>query len=107
MANDVIKVSTEEMEATIARYTSEKAKLMEALAICVKASSLLARSWAGPSFLICCEKMNKTFKNLHQSEKKADDAINELREVISIMEGAEKGNISSFSALDVGTSPFA
>ena len=106
MANDIIKVSTEEMSATIGRYRAEKAKLLEALAICVKASVLLAQSWAGPSFAICCAKMANTYKNLFQSEKKIDDAINELTKTISIMSGAEKNIVSNIQSLDVGESPF-
>ena len=104
---DVIKVSTEEMSACIARYTAEKAKLMNALSICLKASQLLMRSWAGPSFAVCCAKMADTYKNLFQSEQKIDDAINELKKTISIMEQAEGKVKSNVASLDVGTSPFA
>ena len=104
---DMIKVSTEEMNACIAKYTAEKAKLMNALQICLKASQLLTQSWAGPSFTVCCAKMANTYKNLAQTEQKIDDAISELRSTISIMEAAE-GKISSNAAsLDTGTSPFA
>jgi uncharacterized protein YukE len=104
---DVIKVSTEEMNVCITRYVAEKAKLMNALQICVKASQLLARSWAGPSFAVCCAKMADTYKNLFQSEQKIDDAINELKKTISIMEQAEGKVKSNVASLDVGTSPFA
>jgi uncharacterized protein YukE len=107
MANDVIKVSTEDMAQCIARYKAEKAKLMSALAICLKASALLARSWAGPSFAICCAKMANTYKNLAQSEQKMDDAINELSATIGIMEQAESNVSSKVSSLDVGDSPFS
>lgn len=104
---DKILVSTEEMTACIGRYTAEKAKLMEALGICLKASNLLARSWAGPSFAVCCAKMANTYKNLAQSEQKMNDAIQELSKTISIMEKAE-GNVKTIaSSLDTGTSPFA
>jgi uncharacterized protein YukE len=104
---DVIKVDPEAMNACIAKYTAERAKLMNALQICVKASQLLAQSWAGPSFAITCAKMADTYKNLFQSEQKIDDAINELRKTIAIMEQAEGKIKSSAGALDVGTSPFS
>ena len=104
---DVIKVSTEEMNACIAKYVTEKAKLMEALQICLRASELLARSWAGPSFAVCCAKMANTYKNLAQVELKIDDAIAELKSTISIMETAEGKITSDAASLDTGTSPFA
>ncbi len=44
MANDVIKVSTEDMMATVNRYQAEKAKPLNALQICVTASAMLALS---------------------------------------------------------------
>ena len=104
---DVIKVSTEEMNVCITRYVAEKAKLMNALQICVKASQLLARSWAGPSFAVCCAKMANTYKNLSQTEQKIDDAITELRNTISNMEAAEGKISSNIGSLDTGSSPFA
>ncbi len=107
MANDIIKVSTEEMSATISKYQAEKSKLMGALAICVKASALLAQSWAGPSFAVCCGKMAATYKNLFQSEQKIDDAISELTNVIAIMDGTESSVKSDAAALEVGESPFS
>lgn len=104
---DKIKVSTEEMSACVAKYTAQRAKLSEAFSICNNASQLLARSWAGPSFTVCCAKMAATYKNLFQSEQKMDDAIKELNEIINLMESAESNISSSASALDTGTSPFA
>ena len=106
MANE-IKVSTEEMRACIARYTAQKAKLMNAIQICVKASQLLMRSWAGPSFSICCVKMADTYKNLFQTEQKIDDAISELNKTITLMEQAEGKIKSNVASLDTGSSPFA
>ena len=102
-----IKVDAAAMAATIAKYTAEKAKLMEALQTCTKASQLIARSWAGPSFGIMCIKLADTYKNLFQSEKKMDDAIEELKKSIDIFDNAEKTIVSSINALDVGTSPFS
>ncbi len=102
-----IKVSTEEMRACIARYTAEKAKLMGALQICTKASQLLLRSWAGPSFTICAAKMANTWKNLFESEQKINDAISELNKTIALMDQAEGKIVSNVNSLDVGTSPFA
>lgn len=107
MAKDIIKVSTEEMSACIARYTTEKSKLMEAFQICVQASSLLAQSWAGPSFLACSAKMAATYANLFQSEQKMDDAIQELNDVINIMDNAENTIQSDVNSLEIGESPFA
>ena len=104
---DVIKVSTEEMAQCVAQYTAEKAKLMNALSICMKASSLLARSWAGPSFAVCSAKMAATFKNLSEVEHKIDDAISELNKTIGIMDKVESNAKSSAASLDTGTSPFA
>ncbi|MBR6184631.1 MAG: hypothetical protein IKQ41_00030 [Clostridia bacterium] len=95
------------MSACIARYTTEKGKLMEAFQICVQASNLLAQSWAGPSFLACSAKMAATYANLFQSEQKMDDAIEELRNVINIMDGAETKIQGEVNSLEVGESPFA
>ena len=102
-----IKVSTEDMNACIATYTTQKAQLLEALQICVNASNLLYQSWAGPSFAACCVKMANTWKNLNQTEQKIDDAITELRNTISTMEAAEGKIQSNIGSLDTGTSPFA
>ena len=107
MAKDIIKVSTEEMSECISRYTSEKSRLMEAFTICISASTLLAQSWAGPSFAVCCAKMAATYANLFQSEQKMDDAIDELKSVIDIMETAEGKVQSDAGSLEVGDSPFA
>lgn len=107
MANDIIKVSTEEMSACIARYTTEKNRLMEAFQICISASTLLAQSWAGPSFAVCCAKMAATYANLFQSEQKMDDAIDELNSVINLMDTAENKIQGDASGLDVGSSPFS
>ena len=104
---EVIKVSTEEMRVCIAKYMTEKGKLLNALQICMKASNLLMRSWAGPSFTICCAKMAKTFKNLSEVDAKINDAISELNKTIANMEQAEGKIKSDIGSLDQGTSPFA
>lgn len=104
---DVIKVSTEEMRTCISAYTTQKAKLLGAVAVCMKASALLDQSWAGPSFVICKAKMQKTWSNLSETEKKIDDAIAELNNTITAMEEAEGKIKSSAGSLDAGTSPFA
>ncbi len=107
MAANVIKVSTEAMNGCIARYTAQKAKLLDALQICIRASQLLAQSWAGPSFVACTIKLANTYKNLFQSEQKINDAISELRATINNMEGAENKVKGAVTALDTGTSPFS
>ena len=104
---NVIKVSTEEMAATIAKYQSEKGRLMEAVSVCNNAAQLLARSWAGPSFLAMSVQMANTYKNLYQSINRVDDAIDELKKTIGIMENTEKNVKASAVSLDIGTSPFA
>ena len=104
---DKIKVSTQEMQGTIAQYSAQKAKLMEAFGICTKATQLIARSWAGPSFLITSAKMADTWKNLMEAEHKMNDAIDELNKVIDIMDSTEDSNKSLFAGLDTGSSPFA
>jgi uncharacterized protein YukE len=106
MAKDLIKVSTAEMEAAIAKYNAEKAKLMGAFSICTKATSLIARSWAGPSFAVTSAKMAATWKNLFDTERKINDAIDELKKTIGIFDEAENSNKSNFAGLEVGTSPF-
>lgn len=106
MAKDVIKVSTEEMQATIAKYTTEKGKLMEAFSICTKATELIARSWAGPSFAVTAAKMAATWKNLFEAEHKMSDAIEELNKTIEIMQSAEDSNKSIAGGLETGSSPF-
>lgn len=103
---DLIRVSTEEMRGTIAQYTAEKARLMEAFAICTKATATIARSWAGPSFLVVSAKMASTWKNLFEAEQKMDDAIDELNKTIDIMDGVENTNKSKIGGLDTGSSPF-
>ena len=104
---NTIKVSTEEMAATIAKYQSEKGRLMEAVSVCNNAAQLLARSWAGPSFLAMSVQMANTYKNLYQSINRVDDAIDELKKTIGIMENTEKNVKASAVSLDIGTSPFA
>lgn len=103
---DRIKVSTDEMQGTIAQYTAQKAKLMEAFSICKDATALIARSWAGPSFGIVSAKMVATWNNLFEAEHKANDAIDELKKIIDIMDSTESGNKSTFAGLDTGSSPF-
>ena len=104
---NVIKVSTEDMEACIARYMNEKARLMDALSICNSAAQTLARSWAGPSFLQMSLRLANTWKNLSQSMALIDDAVNELKKTISILEQTEKSVKASAASLDMGVSPFA
>ena len=104
---NVIKVSTEEMAATIAKYQSERGRLMEAVSVCNNAAQMLARSWAGPSFMAMSVQMANTYKNLFQSIKRVDDAIAELKATIDIMEKTENKVKSSVASLDIGTSPFA
>ena len=86
---------------------SEKSRLMEALNVCNNAAQMLARSWAGPSFAEMSIRLANTYKNLFQSTARIDDAIDELRKTLSIMENAEKKVASTAAALDTGVSPFA
>ena len=104
---NVIKVSTEDIAATIQRYVSGKNTLMSALTVCNNASSLLAQSWAGPSFAALSIKMASTYKNLFQTMERMDDAISELKAVIGIMDRTEKSVSAMASSLDTGISPFA
>ena len=104
---NVIKVSTEEMAATIAKYQSERGRLMEAVSVCNNAAQMLARSWAGPSFMAMSIQMANTYKNLFQSINRVDDAIAELKATIGIMENTENKVKASVASLDIGTSPFA
>ena len=103
----VIKVDTAAMRTCISNYKAQKAQLIGALQICASASTLLAQSWAGPSFQITCAKMEKTFKNLKETDEKIDDAIKELEKTIATMETAEGEVKAKVAALDTGTSPFA
>ena len=104
---NVIKVSTEDMAACVSSYMSQKARLMDALSICNNAAQTLAQSWAGPSFLQMSLKLADTWKNLSQSMAKIDDAVDELKKVISIMDSTEKKIVSTVASLDTGSSPFA
>ena len=103
---NVIKVSTEEMAATVAEYQNQKNQLMEALNTCSSAAQTLAQSWAGPSFLQMSIKLAATYKNLRESITKMDDAIDELNKTIGNMEQAEKNVQSAMASLEIGTSPF-
>ncbi len=103
---DVIRVSTGEMAVAVGRYQAEKARLMDALRVCNSAASLLAQSWAGPSFAALSVKLSATYENLSRSIDRADDAIDELKAVIGIMDRAENSVASVSAALDTGTSPF-
>ena len=104
---NVIKGSTEEMAATIAKYQSERGRLMEAVSVCNNAAQMLARSWAGPSFMAMSIQMANTYKNLFQSINRVDDAIAELKATIGIMDDTENKVKASVASLDIGTSPFA
>lgn len=104
---NVIRVSTEDMARTISKYQEERGRLMDALGICNNAAQELARSWAGPSFLAMSVRLSGTYKNLSQSLEKIDDAIDELKSTINIMDSAESSVASAAAALDIGSSPFA
>ncbi len=104
---NVIRVSTEDMARTVLKYQEERGRLMDALGICSNAARELARSWAGPSFLAMSVRLDGAYKNLSKSLEKIDDAIDELKSTINIMDSAESSAASSAAALDIGSSPFA
>ena len=106
MANDRIKVSTEEMRTCVNAYTASKATLMSAFAICAKATAEIAVSWSGPSFAATAAKMATTWNNLYKAEKKMDDAISELKQIIGIMDSVERENTNIAANLETGESPF-
>ena len=103
---NIIKVSPEEIRAAITRYQAEKDRLMEAVAVCNSAAQMLARSWAGPSFIQMTAKLASAYKNLQESIQRTEDAIDELKKTVGIMTDAENKIKSMASSLDVGDSPF-
>ena len=67
---------------------------------------MLARSWAGPSFIQMTAKLASAYKNLQESIQRTEDAIDELKKTVGIMTDAENKIKSMASSLDVGDSPF-
>lgn len=103
---DKIDVSSADLSVCATRYAAAGVKLAQCTATYVQALAALSNDWTGKAFIIMSGKIIEMTKNLGESYAKCYDAIKELGDVKDLFEEAENHLKTSFSGLDVGTSPF-
>ncbi len=103
---EIIKVSTEEMRHTVAEFTTAQRELDEAYQWMDRAVKMLNSCWKGAAYSIMRTQWTLTYNNIERSNERMQDAIDELNKSADLFDSNEAAQISSFQALDVGTSPF-
>ena len=101
-----ITVTTEEMQATLNTYTTQKGAQSTAFNNMQSTVNSLAGIWDGEASNTFKQQFQKFYNNIRQSEEKMQDAVDELRKSAELFDSAENANKTDFSGLDTGTSPF-
>lgn len=102
-----IKVSTEDMQATIQKYTSSKQEQQNAYMEVRNAVTAIEATWQGEASTAFRNSFNAMYPNIEKTEAKMDDAINELKAVDAAFQDAETGVTTTTGGLEQGTNPFA
>lgn len=101
-----IKVSTDEMQATIARYNSARNTLQGAFKSLDSAINILNNTWKGGAWMAFKAMWDIANSNIRQSDERMRDAVDELNKTMEIMLAAEGKVKSNVSTLEAGSSPF-
>ena len=105
---EMIKVSTEEMQATLNTFNTQKGAQMSAYESMKNTISELAGSWLGEASQTFQNQFQTFYGNIAQSEAKMADAVEELGKSADLFVGAEIERLKSTAAsLETGRSPFA
>jgi WXG100 family type VII secretion target len=102
-----ITVSTEEMQATLSTYSTQKGAQATAFTSMNTAVNALDSVWQGDASNTFKQQFQKFYNNIRLSEEKMQDAVDELRKTSDAFTEAENANKTTFAGLDTGTSPFA
>lgn len=103
---DIIKVSGEELRATVAKYNTQKAQLQTAYLQMSNAVRTVDGSWNGDASEAFKAQFDQLYKNIEQTEAKVQDAVDEMTKAAEIFDEVEQANQTAFQNLEVGTSPF-
>lgn len=103
---DIIKVSSEEMRAAVSAFKNCQQELENAYLNMSNAVRVVDGTWNGEASEAFKSQFDAMYKNIEQTEAKVQDAIDEVSKAAEIYDEAEQALENTFSALDVGTSPF-
>ena len=101
-----ILVTTEEMRQTAAQYQSAQGDLQGAFSELDRALKILESCWKGPAYMAMRAQWNIAYGNIKRADDKMQDAVDELNKVANLFDDNEARLQSTFSSLDIGTSPF-
>ncbi len=104
---DIIKVSEEQLLSTATKYTACKQELQTAYLTMSNAVRALDGSYDGDASEAFKAQFDAMYKNIEQTEHKAQDAVDELQKAAQLYVTSEEALKAAFGALDVGTNPFA
>lgn len=104
---EIIKVTTDEMRQTAARYQSAQGELQTAFSQLDRALNILESCWKGPAYMAMRTQWQIAYGNIKRADDKMQDAVDELNKVANLFDQNESTIQSSFSALDTGTDPFS
>lgn len=103
---EIIKVSTEEMRHTVTEFIAAQRELDEAYKWMDRAVKMLDNCWKGTAYSVMRTQWTVTYNNIARADERMQDAIDELNKSAELFDSNESVQISSFQALDMGTSPF-
>lgn len=103
---EIIKVSTDQMRDTVSRFVSAQSTLRDAYDRMDRAVKVLDSAWKGIAYTAMRTQWSLTYKNIERANERMQDAIDELNRSAELFDSNESMQISTFQALDVGTSPF-
>lgn len=103
---DVIKVSMDELRATIEQYTAQKAQMLLAYLQMANTIRHLDASYDGDASEALKERFDLMYRNIEQTEARVQDAITELARTADIFSEVEAELILAFGSLETGASPF-
>lgn len=105
--SELIKVSTEEMQATLNTFNTQKGAQMSAYESMKNIVAELGGSYLGEASQTFQNQFQSFYGNLSQSEAKMADAVDELAKSADLFVGAEIEKLKSkAAALETGRSPF-
>lgn len=105
MADYKIKVSIEEMEATINKFETCKAEMAAAYGQMSAEVLSLNSTWNGEASQAFVDRFSELTANLKTSDATVDQAVNGLKAAIEIYSETEADNAEGFSSM-TDASPF-
>ena len=99
---DIIKVSTSEMNATVARYDKAMQTMLDAQNSMSRAMRHLQNCWKGPAWAAMLMKWTEIEGNIFRSQEVIARTIRGLKNAIMEYEDAESENKEVANNLEVG-----